>query len=75
MFRLNIFQVRTGRGLDEVVPSSNPGSQCSISATEALWHLEEVEISENTSPWEESFTPCTLDDSRFSYDGGNQRTF
>ncbi|XP_056601439.1 protein shortage in chiasmata 1 ortholog isoform X2 [Triplophysa dalaica] len=66
--RLNIFQVRTGRGPDELVLSSNPSSQCSISATEALWHLEEVEISGNTSPWEESFTPCTLDDSSFSYD-------
>ncbi|XP_043096568.1 protein shortage in chiasmata 1 ortholog [Puntigrus tetrazona] len=35
--------LQTGRGREEVVPSSNPASQCSISTTEALWLLDGVE--------------------------------
>ncbi|XP_050965415.1 protein shortage in chiasmata 1 ortholog [Labeo rohita] len=55
--RFNVLQI--GRGLEEVVPSSNPASQCSISTSEALWLLEGVESNTTRSPWEESFSPCT----------------
>ncbi|XP_059405514.1 protein shortage in chiasmata 1 ortholog isoform X4 [Carassius carassius] len=57
--RFNVLQ--TGRGQEEVVPSSNPASQCSISTTEALWLLDGVESSTTRSPWEESFSPCSPD--------------
>ncbi len=59
MFRFNVLQ--TGRGQEEVVPSSNPASQCSISTTDALWLLDGVVSSTTRSPWEESFSPCTPD--------------
>ncbi|KAK2910950.1 hypothetical protein Q8A67_003083 [Cirrhinus molitorella] len=55
--RFEVFQ--TGRGLEEMVPSSNPASQCSISISEALWLLDGVDTTR--SPWEESFSPCTPD--------------
>ncbi|XP_073696221.1 protein shortage in chiasmata 1 ortholog [Garra rufa] len=57
--RFNVLQ--TGRGLEEVVPSSNPASQCSISTSEALWLLDGVESNTIKSPWEESFSPCRPD--------------
>uniref|UniRef100_A0A9J8B2D7 Protein shortage in chiasmata 1 ortholog n=1 Tax=Cyprinus carpio carpio TaxID=630221 RepID=A0A9J8B2D7_CYPCA len=57
--RFNVLQ--TGKGQEEVVPSSNPASQCSISTTEALWLLDGVESSTSRSPWEESFSPCSPD--------------
>ncbi len=59
MFRFNVLQ--TGRDQEEVVPSSNPASQCSISTTEALWLLDGVVSSTTRSPWDESFSPCTPD--------------
>lgn len=71
VFRFSVFQMKTGSGPDEVVPSSNPASQSSIGDSEALWHLEKIESRENTSPWEESFTPCKLEAPRFSFYGGN----
>ncbi|KAK7164019.1 hypothetical protein R3I94_002670 [Phoxinus phoxinus] len=64
--RLNVLQ--TGRGLEEVVPSSNPASQCSIGTSEVLWLLDGVESSAIKSPWEESFSPCTPDACCFTSD-------
>ncbi|XP_048044714.1 protein shortage in chiasmata 1 ortholog isoform X1 [Megalobrama amblycephala] len=60
--------LQTGRGLEEVVPSSNPASQCSIGTAEVLWLLDGVESSAIRSPWEESFSPCTPDACCFTYD-------
>lgn len=70
VFRFSVLQ--TGRGLEEVVPSSNPASQCSIGTAEVLWLLDGVESSAiSKSPWEESFSPCTPDACCFTCDGGN----
>nr|XP_055054356.1 T-cell acute lymphocytic leukemia protein 2 isoform X2 [Misgurnus anguillicaudatus] len=64
--RFDVFQVQTGSGLEEVVPSSNPASQCSIGDTEALWDIDKLESSENRSTWDESFSPCMPDAFCFS---------
>lgn len=58
----------TGRGLEEVVPSSNPASQCSIGTSEVFWLLDGVESSAIRSPWEESFSPCAPDACCFTCD-------
>ncbi|XP_051750781.1 protein shortage in chiasmata 1 ortholog isoform X3 [Ctenopharyngodon idella] len=60
--------LQTGRRLEEVVPSSNPASQCSIGTAEVLWLLDGVESSAIRSPWEESFSPCTPDACCFTCD-------
>ncbi|XP_051537287.1 protein shortage in chiasmata 1 ortholog-like [Myxocyprinus asiaticus] len=59
--RFNTLLLQTGRGIEEVVPSSNPASQCSIGTAEALCLLKEVESRAVRSSWEESFSPCTPD--------------
>ncbi|XP_067263701.1 protein shortage in chiasmata 1 ortholog [Chanodichthys erythropterus] len=60
--------LQAGRGLEEVVPSSNPASQCSIGTAEVLWLLDGVESCTIRSPWEESFSPCTPDACCFTCD-------
>ncbi|XP_077097802.1 protein shortage in chiasmata 1 ortholog isoform X2 [Siphateles boraxobius] len=64
--RLNVLE--TGRGLEEVVPSSNPASQCSIGTSEVFCLLDGVESSAIRSPWEETFSPCTPDACCFTSD-------
>ncbi|XP_067295641.1 protein shortage in chiasmata 1 ortholog isoform X2 [Pseudorasbora parva] len=57
-----------GKGLGEVVPSSNPASQCSIGTSEVCWLLDGVESSAIRSPWEESYSPCAPDACCFTCD-------
>ncbi|XP_073808058.1 protein shortage in chiasmata 1 ortholog isoform X3 [Danio rerio] len=64
--RYNVLQ--RGRRLEDVVPSSNPESQCSISTTEALWLSDGVGNCVTKLPWDEHFSPCSTDACCFRFD-------
>ncbi|KAL6466167.1 hypothetical protein MHYP_G00263000 [Metynnis hypsauchen] len=52
--------------LGEVVPSSNPVSQCSVRSDEALW-LQRAEREAGHHEWRDSFTPADINSACFSY--------